>query len=81
MPEGLRMLPEEERESLLCSLVRSKRDAEAALQALPFNLETHSQVSGVYGVVANEIITLHQTAYCTRIYVGSLMHCIDVHGH
>ena len=44
MPQGMRLLPEDEREALLCSLIRSKHEAEAALQALPFVIETHSQV-------------------------------------
>lgn len=43
MPPGMRLLEEEERLGLLASLLRSKRDAEATLQALPFNLETISQ--------------------------------------
>lgn len=50
MPAGMRLLPDEEREALLCSLIRSKRDAESTLQALPFNVETHSQVSIMHSI-------------------------------
>ena len=39
----MRVLPEEERADLLRSLLRSRLEAESALQSLPFVIETPSQ--------------------------------------
>lgn len=56
MPAGMRLLPEEEREALLCSLIRSKRNAEATLQSLPFNVETQSQVRSVQRIFSVKML-------------------------
>lgn len=45
MPAGMRVLEEEERHELLDALSRSKHDTEAQLRALPFVIETPTQVA------------------------------------
>lgn len=44
LPEGMRLLSEEERVETLLALQRNKGEVQKAMQALPLRIETHSQI-------------------------------------
>ena len=44
MPSGMRVMDEAERQDMLAALARSKHDTECQLRAMPFLIETPSQV-------------------------------------